>query len=139
MQATEFCVNDLVMSDEVIFGDSSDVVYTSFEAGDLCEADWRSMDNTPTSVSSKEFTLNYKLGECSEEFLESIRVKGIKNPIAMLDNTIMDGHHRLAAAQYLGIKVPVMVYDSWTEFDNNHRWEVPGTCHSDGEVFTEYL
>lgn len=139
MQATEFCVNDLVNSDKVIFGDSSDVVQTSFDSGDLDESDWIKMENAPTSKASKEFTIGYKLEECSEEFLESIRAKGIKNPIAMLDNTIMDGHHRLAAARYLGIKVPVMVYDSWEEFDNNHRWEIPGTCHSDGEVFTEYL
>lgn len=139
MQATEFCVIDLVMSDEVIFGDSGDVIHNSFQDGDICEDDWIGMTNTPTSPESKEYTLAHKLAECSEDFLDSIRSKGIKNPVAMLNNTIMDGHHRLAAALFLGIKVPVVVYDDWDEFDDNHHWEIPGTCHSDGEVFTSYL
>lgn len=122
MQRTEFCVDYLINSSEIEFGDSDDIFRE-------VPAD---RSKSPYNPEVKTLTLVWKLAECSAKFIESIRRDGIRNPVAMINGIITDGHHRIAAAQFLGIKVPVVIYNDWNEFDDNHLWEVRGTYHSDG-------
>lgn len=139
MHAIEILVDDLIADHCVTFGDSDGVMSDAYDSGEISREAYLDLYDCPSDPDAKMFTLDWKLGECSDRFLNSIQLDGIRNPVAMMDGTIMDGHHRMAAAYALGIKVPVMVYDSWEEFDSNHQWEKAGTVHSDGELFKESL
>lgn len=137
MLTIDVFVDDLIADYSVTFGDSDGVVSEAYDSGSLDRDKWLDLSDCPSDPETKMFTLDWKLQECSDRFLNSIERDGIRNPVAMMDGTIMDGHHRMAAGYVLGMKIPVVVYDSWEEFDNNHQWEKAGTVHSDGELLKE--
>lgn len=128
-------VDDLINDPNVIFGDSDGVADDALGSGSIDRMDYNNYTCNLQSKSTKMFTLNWKFDECGDRFLESIEKIGIRNPLAMMDGRIMDGHHRMAAAWVLGIEIPVIEYEDDDEFDNYHEWEKAGTIHSDGKPF----
>ena len=122
-------VNEFVQSEEISFGDSEGMIEDKLEDDILTMEEYDHLMATMNTAKTKQIVLDWKLYECSEDFIESIVSDGILNPVAMVDNTIVNGHHRLAVAQSLNISVPLNVYDSWHEFDNLHEWNAEDTMN----------
>lgn len=137
MHRTEFFVEDLINNDEIFFGDSSVTASRAHRSGVIDDLTNEMCQCGSANKDAKLVTMELKLNECSQEFIDSVATHGITNPVGMLGDTIMDGHHRLAVAQHLGIKVPVNVCENWDEFDLVHRWEVKGSIDSLGNLMTE--
>jgi len=125
-------VEDLINDDSIGFGDSDGVVRDAFSQGKIGEWDKKNYFHNVQSKYTKAFTLDWKLEECEDAFLDSVGALGIRNPVALFDGMIMDGYHRMAAARHLGVEIPLIEYDSWEEFDENHKWEKAGLVNSDG-------
>lgn len=123
---------DLV-NDSTVFHDSEGMIEDKFHNGEISEEEYDYLIDSCGTAETKQKVLDWKLEECSQTFINSIKRAGVSNPVAMLHNGIMNGHHRLAVGQLLGIKVPVDVYDTWREFENNHKWEVRGLVDCYGE------
>lgn len=128
-------VDDLINDPNVIFGDSEGVADDAHHSGSISYDEYLDIADCPSTVDAKMFTLDWKLEECSNRFLDSMEKVGVRNPLAMMDGRIMDGHHRMAAAWVLGIEIPIVEYDDYEEFHDYHEWEKVGTVHSDGELF----
>lgn len=123
-------VNELVESNTVAFGDSEGMIEDRLDSGLLSNDEYDDLMTTMDNVETKKIVLRWKFEECSQDFIDSIVNDGILTPVAMLDDTILNGHHRLAVAQKLGINIPIDVYESWGEFETLHDWS-GGMSHSD--------
>lgn len=123
-------VDELIESDTIAFGDSEGMIEDRLDEGLLSFDEYDDLMTTMDKVETKKTVLHWKFEECSQDFVDSIVNDGILTPVAMLDDTILNGHHRLAVAQKLGINVPIDVYESWGEFETLHNWS-DGMSHSD--------
>lgn len=123
-------VNDLVESNAIEFGDSEGMIEERLDSGLLSDDEYDDLMSTMGDAETKQIVLYWKYEECSRDFVDSIATNGITTPVAMLDDTILNGHHRLAVAQKLGINAPIDVYESWEEFEDCHDWD-GGMTHSD--------
>lgn len=123
-------VNDLVESSKIEFGDSEGMIEDRLDSGLLSDDEYDCLMSTMGDAETKQIVLHWKYEECSQDFVDSIATNGITTPVAMLDDTILNGHHRLAVAQKLGINALIDVYESWEEFENFHDWD-SGMTHSD--------
>ena len=133
MQSTTMTLSQLIEDDTIEFCDSEGMIDEKHEMGELEPELYMELIHTMESPETKQKVLNWKLEECSETFIESIRRSGIRTPIAMMDNNVMNGHHRIAVAQHLGIDVPVDIYESFDEFDDLHQWETTGLVDCNGK------
>lgn len=123
-------VNELVKSNAIEFGDSEGMIEERLNSGLLSDDEFDDLMGSMDDAETKQIVLHWKYEECSQDFINSIASNGITTPVAMLNDTILNGHHRLAVAQKLGINAPIDVYESWEEFENFHDWD-SGMTHSD--------
>lgn len=123
-------VNDLLKSNTIEFGDSEGMIEERLDSGLLSDDEFDDLMGSMDDAETKQIVLHWKYEECSQDFINSIASNGITTPVAMLDDTILNGHHRLAVAQKLGINAPIDVYESWEEFEILHDWD-GGMTHSD--------
>lgn len=135
MQNVTMSVSDLLDNPEIEFCDSGDMIADKHKSGEIWDHEYDELMSTQTTKETKQRVLDWKPEECDEAFINSIDLFGIANPIALLNNVVNNGHHRIAAAQHLGIDIPVDIYDSWDEFDRLHEWDKPGlvNCWGDHE------
>ena len=127
MKTVEFNVDELIKSDSIHFGDSEDMILHRAECDLLTDEEYQCLTATMNAPETKQIVLDWKLDECTDDFIESIASEGIVNPVAMVNNVVVNGHHRLAVAKEIGMAVPVAIYDSWQEFDEKHVWNLDGT------------
>lgn len=139
MRTIDISVQDLIQNRNIIFGDSKDIIVNSMNRNEMTKHEGQDLINFLGNPETKVFTLGFKLEECSASFVDSIERAGILNPIAMVDNRILDGHHRLAVAWSLGMNVKICEYECYGEFDDSHLWEKAGTITSEGTPIKESM
>lgn len=133
MQTYNVSVDHLVNSRDIGFSDSEGMIEDKRVDGQISFEERNELFATMSSAETKQKVLDWKLEECSDKFIDSIRRLGILNPVALIYNEVVNGHHRIAVAQHLGIEIPVEDYNNWEEFDIKHRWESAGLVDSSGE------
>lgn len=109
-------VSEIVNSEDIEFGDSSWYLDEMFKDGGIQTEDYEFYTSRAGNPFAKDLVLDIKFSECEPEFIESIRESGIRRPVTIVDNTVIDGHHRLAVARHLGIEALVKVFDNWEEW-----------------------
>lgn len=132
MKSTTFSPQEMIQNDLIGFSDSEGMIEDKRAEGEISDEEHMDLFYTMDTPETKRIVLQWKLEECASDFIDSIREIGIKTPIAILDGNVLNGHHRIAVAQHLGIDVPVDIYDSWEEFDSLHRWSSPNLVDCDG-------
>lgn len=126
--------HDLIGNADISFSDSESMIEEKYEFGIIEREEYECLMNTLADANTKQKVLDWKLEECDERFIRSVTNCGIRIPIAMVENEILNGHHRIAVAQLLGIKIPVDMYDTFQEFTNLHEWLSKGLIESNGEM-----
>ena len=132
MESAVFTISQLVEDDTIEFNDSEGMIMDKLELGKINNEQYIELIHTMNSPLTKQIVLDWKLKECSDTFIDSIRRAGILTPVAMMNNCVLNGHHRIAVAQHLGIDVPVDVYETFDEFDDLHQWETAGLVDCNG-------
>lgn len=132
MKSTVMSPAQMIRDDSIGFSDSEGMIGDKFDMNVIGAIEFDELFATMNSPETKQRVLDWKLEECAPEFIESIQKIGIKTPVAILDGNIMNGHHRIAVALFLGIDIPVDIYDSWEEFDSLHQWSSPNLVDCDG-------
>lgn len=136
METISVIVDEMINSDIIAFGDSEGMIQQRLDDGLLTEDEYEILMGSMDTPETKQLILDWKFDECSADFIESIATEGIVNPVAVLDDTVLNGHHRLAVAQKIGIPVPVNVYEYWLEFEKYHKWN-PGSTMDHWEAKKE--
>ena len=123
MKTVLMSVEEIVNNEDICFSDSEGMIQDKFDMNVIGAIECDELFATMNTPQTKQRVLDWKLEECAPKFIESIERIGIRGPVAIMDNWVWNGHHRIAVAQHLGIKVPVNIYDDWDDFDNGYEWE----------------
>lgn len=79
----------------------------------------------------EEGLMDYKYVECSEEFIESMIKEGQKAPVLIEkcegSYHVINGHHRLAVADFEGLPILVLITDGYGSWDESESDDYPSS------------
>lgn len=118
MQTANMSVQSLIDSEDIQFGDSEFYLEDMLNDGEVDSDSYLFYTSKAGNPFAKSLIIDIKFSECAPEFIESVQDYGVERPVTIIENTVIDGHHRLAVAHNLDMEVPVRIFADWDEWGN---------------------